>query len=63
MPLIYLVILLIVAAVALSLVNRYVKMASGTKRILNLVVVAVAFALVLQAAGLWGDIGRLHMKH
>ena len=57
MPLINIVVVLIVVGVALSLINRYIPMASSIKTILNVVVVGVICVWVLQAMGLWTDIG------
>ena len=56
MPLLNIVVVLIVVGVALSLINRYIPMASSIKTILNVVVVAVICVWVLQAMGLWGDV-------
>jgi len=57
MPLLNIVLVLIVVGVALSLINRYIPMASSIKTILNVFVVAVICVWVLQAVGLWGEIG------
>jgi len=56
MPLVNLVIALIVAGVALWLVNRFIPMASSIKTILNVVVVVAVGIWVLQAVGLWGHV-------
>jgi predicted membrane protein len=56
MPLIYIVLALIVAGVALWLINTYVPMASSIKAILNVVVVVAVAIWVLQAVGMWGRI-------
>jgi len=61
MPLINIVILLIIVGVGLSLINRYIPMASSIKTILNVVVVAVVCVWVLQAMGLWGDISSFRL--
>jgi len=58
MPLVNIVIMLIVVGAVLSLINRYIPMASSIKSILNVVVVVVVLVWVLQAAGLWGGIGQ-----
>ncbi len=58
MPLVNIVIMLIVVGVVLSLINRYIPMASSIKSILNVVVVVVVLVWVLQAAGLWGGISQ-----
>ena len=56
MPLVNIVIVLIVAGMALWLINRFVPMASGIKTILNVVVTIAVGVWVLQATGLWGPI-------
>jgi len=53
MPLLNVVLYLIVAGVALYLVNRYIPMASSIKSILNVVVVVVVCVWLLQISGLW----------
>jgi hypothetical protein len=61
MPLLNLVVMLIVVGVGLSLINRYIPMASSIKSILNVVVVVVVCVWVLQAAGLWGSISSFRL--
>ena len=61
MPLINIVVMLIVVGVGLSLINRYIPMASSIKTILNVVVVGVVCVWVLQAMGLWGDISSFRL--
>ena len=61
MPLLNIVVVLIVVGVALSLINRYIPMASSIKTILNVVVVAVICVWVLQAMGLWGDVSGFRL--
>ncbi len=61
MPLINIVILLIVVGVLLSLINRYIPMASSIRTILNVVVVVVVIVWVLQAMGLWGDVSSFRL--
>ena len=56
MPLVNLVIALIVAGIALWLINTYIPMASSIKTILNIVVVVAVAIWVLQAVGMWGRI-------
>jgi uncharacterized membrane protein YdbT with pleckstrin-like domain len=56
MPLINLVVVLIVVGVALSLINRFIPMASSIKTILNVVVVVAVGIWVLQAVGMWGNL-------
>ena len=53
MPLLNLVVMLIVVGVGLSLINRYIPMASSIKSILNVVVVVVVVSLIT-AAGCTG---------
>ena len=61
MPLVNLVVALIVAGVALWLINRYIPMASSIKSILNVVVVACVVVWVLQVVGLWGGISTFRV--
>jgi predicted membrane protein len=56
MPLLSLFAMLIIAGVALYIVNRYVPMASSIKTILNVVVVVVVCIWVLQGVGLLGTV-------
>ena len=56
MPLINIVVVLVVAGVALWLINRFIPMASSIKTILNVVVVVVVGIWVLRVMGLWGQI-------
>jgi len=56
MPLINIVVVLVVAGVAMWLINRFIPMASGIKTILNVVVVVVVGVWVLRVLGLWGQI-------
>jgi hypothetical protein len=58
MPLVNIVIVLIVAGMALWLINRFIPMASGIKTILNVVVTVAVAVWVLQATGLWGPISN-----
>jgi ABC-type long-subunit fatty acid transport system fused permease/ATPase subunit len=53
LPLIDIVMTLIVIGFVLWLVNTYIPMASGIKKILNGVVVVAAGIWLLQATGLW----------
>jgi hypothetical protein len=61
MPLVNLVVVLIVVGVLLSLINRYIPMASSIKSILNVVVVVVVAVWVLQAVGLWNGISSFRV--
>ena len=54
MPLINIVLALVVAGMALYLINRFIPMASSIKAILNVVVVVAVSVWVLQVTGLWG---------
>jgi hypothetical protein len=56
MPLIYIVLVLIVAGIGLWLINTYIPMAGSIKAILNVVVVLVVCVWVLQAFGLWNTV-------
>ena len=61
MPLINIVIALIVAGMALYLVNRFIPMASSIKSILNVVVIVAVVVWVLQATELWGPISSYRL--
>lgn len=56
MPLLNIVILLIIVGVALSLINRFIPMASSIRTILNVVVVIAVCVWLLQAFGLWANV-------
>ena len=62
MPLLNLVVVLIIVGVALSLINRYIPMASSIKTILNVVVVVSVCVWVLQAAGLWQNVTNFRLR-
>jgi predicted membrane protein len=62
MPLLSIVIVLIIAGVALHLVNRYIPMASSIKTILNIVVVVCVCVWVLQATGLWSNVSNFRLS-
>jgi hypothetical protein len=62
MPLLNIVIVLIIAGVALGLINRYIPMASSIKSILNIVVVVCVCVWVLQAAGLWANVTNFRLS-
>ena len=53
MPLIEIAVVLIVVGILLWLVNAYIPMAGGVKRLLNAVVVIVLVIWLLQVFGLW----------
>jgi hypothetical protein len=61
MPLLNLVLVLIVVGVGLSLINRYIPMASSIKTILNVVVVVAVCVWVLQETGLWGSVSTYRL--
>jgi len=63
MPLVYIVLVLLVAGVVLWLINTYVPMAGSIKAILNAVVVVVVVIWVLQAVGLWNTILQYRVPH
>lgn len=62
MPIINIVVMLIIVGVLLSLINRYIPMASSIKTILNVVVVVAVCVWVLQATGLWGDVSSYRLN-
>ncbi|HAW26463.1 Thivi_2564 family membrane protein [Parvibaculum sp.] len=61
MPLLHLVLVLVVIGVLLWLVNTYIPMDSKIKSILNAVVVIAVVIWLLQAFGLLGAIGNIHV--
>jgi hypothetical protein len=61
MPLINIVIVLIVVGLLLGLVNSYLPMDSKIKSILNAVVVIAVVLWLLQAFGVLGSLGTLHV--
>ena len=61
MSLINLIVILVVVGVLLWLVNNYVPMDGKIKRILNIVVVIGVVLWLLQALGLIGSIGAIHI--
>jgi len=62
MPLLNIVIVLVIVGVALSLINRYIPMASSIKSILNAVVVIAVCIWLLQALGLWTSVTNFRFK-
>jgi predicted membrane protein len=62
MPLLSIVVTLVVIGVVMWAINRYIPMASGIKRLLNIAVVVIAAVWVLQMVGVWGHLTsyRLH---
>jgi hypothetical protein len=62
MPLPNIVVMLIIAGVALYLINRYIPMASSIKSILNIVVVVAVCVWVLQVTGLWGTVSTFRLS-
>ena len=61
MPLINIVLALVVAGMALYLINRFIPLASSIKAILNVVVVVAVSVWVLQVTGLWGAISSYRL--
>lgn len=61
MPLLNIVIVLIVVGVLLWLVNSYIPMDSKIRSILNAVVVIVVVLWLLQAFGILGTLGTVHV--
>jgi hypothetical protein len=62
MPLINIVIVLIVVGVLLWLVNTYLPMDGKIKSILNAVVVIAVVLWLLQAFGVLGSLGSVHVS-
>ncbi|MGH6873024.1 MAG: Thivi_2564 family membrane protein [Rhizomicrobium sp.] len=61
MSLVSLIIVLILVGLLLWLVNNYIPMDAKIKQILNVVVVIVVILWLLQAFGILGDIGSVHI--
>ncbi len=61
MSLLSLVVVLIVIGVLLWLVNSYIPMDDTIKRILNIVVIIAVVLWLLQAFGLLGGLGAVHV--
>ena len=61
MSLINLVVVLIVVGVLLWLVNTYIPMDGKIKNILNVVVVIAVVVWLLQAFGVLGSLGAIHV--
>ena len=61
MPLVQIVVLLIIIGVVLSLINRYIPMASSIKSILNAVVVIAVIIWLLNVFGLFSSSPRFHI--
>ena len=61
MPLIHLVIVLIVIGVLLGLINKYIPMDAKIKKIMNIVVVIAVIIWLLDAFGVMGSLGGLHV--
>ncbi len=61
MPLVQVLLLLIIIGVILSLINRYVPMASSIKSILNAVVVIAVLVWLLNVFGLLTNVPRIHL--
>jgi hypothetical protein len=61
MSLLSLIVVLIVVGVLLWLVNNYIPMDGKIKSILNIVVVILVVLWLLQAFGLLGAIGGIHV--
>ena len=61
MPLLQVVEILVVVGVLLWLVNRFIRMQSSTKSILNGVVVIAVVVCLLNAFGLFHSLSRMHI--
>jgi hypothetical protein len=61
--LVHIVVVLIVVGVLLWLVNTYIPMDGKIKQILNVVVVIAVVLWLLEAFGVLGDIGGIHVGH
>jgi hypothetical protein len=63
MPLVYIVGVLLIVGMGLWLINTYVPMAGGIRRILNAVVVIGVGVWVLKAVGLWTQLLNYKFPH
>ncbi len=63
MPLITLIIVLVAVGVIMWLVNTYIPMSDGMKRILNVVVVIAVILWLLSIFGILGSINAIHVGH
>jgi hypothetical protein len=63
MPLIYILFVLVLAGMGLWLINRYIPMAGGIRRIINVVVVVAVCVWLLQSVGLWNEVLRFRAPH
>ena len=63
MSLLNIVVVLIVVGVLLWLVNNYIPMDGKIKNILNVVVIIAVVLWLLQAFGLLGSLGSIHVGH
>ena len=63
MPLLNVVVILIVVGVLLWLVNSFIPMDGKIKSILNAVVVIAVVLWLLQAFGVLGSLGNIHIGH
>ena len=61
MSLLTLIIVIVLAGVVLWAVNTFIPMDANVKRLLSVVVVVVLVCWVLQAFGLFGELGRVRI--
>ena len=61
MTLISIIVALIVIGVLLWIINTYIPMEAGIKKILNLVVIAAVVIWLLKAFGVWGYLASVHV--
>lgn len=59
MPILTILIVLIVAGVALWLINSYIPMDRKVKNILNIVVVIIIVIWLLKVFGIWGSLNNI----
>lgn len=62
MSLISLIILLVILGVLMYIINSYVPMDAGIKRLLNVAVIIVVVLWLIQTLGLLGPIGNIRIR-
>jgi hypothetical protein len=63
MTLIHLVIILVVIGLVLWLINTYIPMQAGIKKILNIVVLIAVIVFLLNLFGIFGDFSSVKVGH
>ena len=63
MPLIDVVLVLVLAGLGLWLIDTYIPMADGIRRIVNVVVIVAMCVWLLQTVGLWSQVVGFRVPH